>query len=114
LEGLSDSVFIWRACPTQFYLESLPDSVFIWRACPTQFLFGEFSRLRFYLKVMSDSILFCRFQQNVCPNVRSYYEEDFDDTKGFIRIRKSKKDKRTNNDLQNIHIKLKIEQHEPN
>jgi hypothetical protein len=40
------------------------------------------------------------------------------DTKGVIRIRKSKKDrqrngqkkkdKRTNNDLQNIHIKLKI------
>ena len=43
----------------------------------------------------------------------------FEDTKGVIRIRKSKKngqhngqkkkDKRTNNDLQNIHIKLKIE-----
>jgi hypothetical protein len=27
--------------------------------------------------------------------------EDFEDTKGVIRIRKSKKDKRTNNDLQN-------------
>ena len=26
---------------------------------------------------------------------------------------KKKEDKRTNNDLQNIHIKLKIEQHEP-
>jgi len=26
---------------------------------------------------------------------------------------KKKKDKRTNNDLQNIHIKLKIEKHEP-
>ena len=26
---------------------------------------------------------------------------------------KKKKDKRTNNDLQNIHIKLKIEYHEP-
>ena len=45
------------------------------------------------------------------------------DTKGVIRIRKSKKnkqhkcqkkkDKRTNNDLQNIHIKRKIEKHEP-
>jgi hypothetical protein len=45
--------------------------------------------------------------------------EEFDDTKGVIRIRISKKnrqrndqkkkDKRTNNDLQNIHIKLKIE-----
>ena len=46
-------------------------------------------------------------------------EDEFEDTKGVIRIRKSKKDrqnngqrkkdKRTNNDLQNIHIKLKIE-----
>jgi hypothetical protein len=46
-------------------------------------------------------------------------KEEFEDTKGVIRIRKSKKDrqhngqkkndKRTNNDLQNIHIKLKIE-----
>ena len=46
-------------------------------------------------------------------------EEEFKDTKGVIRIRKSKKNrqhngqkknyKRTNNDQQNIHIKLKIE-----
>ncbi len=47
-------------------------------------------------------------------------EEEFEDTKGVIRNRKSKKDrkhinaqkkkyKRTNNGLQNIHIKLKIE-----
>jgi hypothetical protein len=46
-------------------------------------------------------------------------KEEFEDTKGVIRIRKSKKDrqhngqmkkyKRTNNDLQNIHIKIKIE-----
>ena len=46
-------------------------------------------------------------------------EEEFEDTKGVIRIRKSKKSrqhngqkknyKRTNNDQQNIHIKLKIE-----
>ena len=45
--------------------------------------------------------------------------EEFKDTKGAIRICKSKKnrqhngqkisDKGTNNDLQNIHIKLKIE-----
>ena len=43
-------------------------------------------------------------------------EEEFEDTKGVIRIRKSKKSrqhngqkkkyKRTNKDLQNIHIKL--------
>jgi hypothetical protein len=46
-------------------------------------------------------------------------QEEFEDTKGEIRIRISKKDrqhngqmkkhKRTNNDPQNIHIKLKIE-----
>jgi hypothetical protein len=45
--------------------------------------------------------------------------EKLGDTKGVIKIRKSKKDrqhngqkkkvKMTNNDLQNIHIKLKIE-----
>jgi hypothetical protein len=50
-------------------------------------------------------------------------EQEFEDTKEVIRIRISKKNrqqngqekkyKRTNNDLQNIHIKLKIEQHEP-
>ena len=47
------------------------------------------------------------------------HEEEFEDTKGVIRIRISKKNrqhngqkkkyKRTNNDLQNIHIELKIE-----
>jgi len=45
-------------------------------------------------------------------------KEGFEDTKGVIRIRKSKdrqyngqkkKNKRTNNDLQNIHVKLKTE-----
>ena len=46
-------------------------------------------------------------------------EEEFEDTKGVMRIRKSKKNrqhngqnkkyKRTNNDLQNMVIKLKIE-----
>jgi hypothetical protein len=46
-------------------------------------------------------------------------QEEFEDTKGVIRIRISKKNrkhnglgkryKRTNNDLLNIHIKLKIE-----
>ena len=45
--------------------------------------------------------------------------EEFEDTKGVIRIRISqknrqhndqkKKDKRTNNDQQNMHIELKIE-----
>ena len=47
------------------------------------------------------------------------YEKEFEDTQGVIRIRKSKKnrhhnvqkktDKKTNNDLQKIHIKPKIE-----
>jgi hypothetical protein len=50
---------------------------------------------------------------------RIIYIEKFEDTKGVIRSRISKKNrqhngqrkkyKRTNNDLQNIHIKLKIE-----
>ena len=49
--------------------------------------------------------------------------EEFEDTEGVIRIRISKKNrkhngqrkkyKKKNNDLQNIHIKLKIEKHEP-
>jgi hypothetical protein len=49
----------------------------------------------------------------------SHVEEEFEDIKGVIRIRISKRNKqhnvqkkrynRTNNDLQNIHIKLKIE-----
>jgi hypothetical protein len=47
---------------------------------------------------------------------REAFEEELEDIKGVIRIRKSKKKrhhngqkkkyKRTNNDLQNIHIKL--------
>ena len=37
-----------------------------------------------------------------------HYYEEFEDTKEGIRIRKSKKD-RQDNDLQSIHIKLKIE-----
>jgi hypothetical protein len=50
---------------------------------------------------------------------RSISEDEFEDTKDVNRIRTSKKDKqhngqkkkdkRTSNDLQNIHIKLKIE-----
>ena len=46
-------------------------------------------------------------------------QEEFDDTKGVIRIRLSKKKRQhngqkkkykgTNNDLQNMHIKLRIE-----
>jgi len=48
---------------------------------------------------------------------KAMLKEEFEDTKGVIRIRISKKNrqhngqknKRTNNDLQNIHIKLKIQ-----
>ena len=37
-------------------------------------------------------------------------QEEFEDTKGIIRQYNGKKKyKRTNNDLQSIHIKLKIE-----
>ena len=52
-------------------------------------------------------------------SARIWQHEEFEDTKRVIRIRISKnrqhndqkkKDKRTNNDLQNIHIKLKIEE----
>ena len=50
-------------------------------------------------------------------------KEEFEYTKGVVRIRISQKNRqhtgqkkkyrRTNNDLQSTHIKLKIEQHEP-
>ena len=48
-------------------------------------------------------------------------QQEIEDTKGVIRIviegkiqkGQQKKDQRTKNDLQNIHIKLKIEKHEP-
>ena len=56
------------------------------------------------------------FEKCECLNL---FEEEFEDTKGIIRILKSKKNtqengqkkkyKRSNNDLQNIHVKLKIE-----
>jgi hypothetical protein len=49
----------------------------------------------------------------------NYYRAELEDINGVLRIRKSKKyrqhngqkkkGKRTHNDLQNIHIKLKIE-----
>jgi len=52
-------------------------------------------------------------------NWMAYIKEELEDTKGVIRIRISKKNRQhngqqkkykgTNNDLQNIHIKLKIE-----
>ena len=55
----------------------------------------------------------------ISRNMEISVKEEFEDTKGVIRIRISKKErqyngqkkkyKRTNNELQNIHIKLKIE-----
>ena len=54
----------------------------------------------------------------ILHQIRSKSAEELKDSKGLIGIRKSKnkqhndqakKDKRTNNDLQNLHIKLKIE-----
>jgi hypothetical protein len=65
-----------------------------------------------------------KIQLFLYKNVFPLVPEEFEDTKRVIRIRKSKnygqhngqkkKDKRTKNNLQNIHIKLKIEEHEPN
>jgi hypothetical protein len=56
-------------------------------------------------------------------NIINHMSEDFEDTNGVVRIRISKKNrqhngqkkkyKRTNIDLQNVHIKLKIEYREP-
>ena len=56
--------------------------------------------------------------QNTKQKAYEFHWQEFEYNKGVIRIRKSKdrkhndqkkKDKRPNNDLQNIHIKLKIE-----
>jgi hypothetical protein len=59
------------------------------------------------------------FHCNLALQFVQNFQEEFEDIKGVIRIRKSKKDRqhngqknkdgRTNIDLQNIHIKLKIE-----
>ena len=54
----------------------------------------------------------------IIHRIISVSKKQFEDTKGVIRIRKSKdrqhngqtkKDKKTNNDLQSIRIKLKID-----
>jgi hypothetical protein len=57
--------------------------------------------------------------ESSCSRQRKHDQVEIEDTKDVIRIRKSKKDrqhndqkkkdKKTNNDQQNIHIKLKIE-----
>jgi len=65
-------------------------------------------------------IYMCLYNRCLSPvELRVRFQEEFEDTKGIIRNRKSKKDRqhngqkkkdnRTNNDLQNIHIKQKIE-----
>ena len=63
------------------------------------------------------SLIFIEAIRYIVFNLQSF-KEKFEHTKQVIRIRKSKnrqendqrkKYKRTNNDLQNIHIKLKIE-----
>ena len=56
-------------------------------------------------------------QHIILMSSNNHLKEEFQDTKGVIRIRIYRrrtdntiaKRKRTNNDLQNIHIKLKIE-----
>ena len=54
----------------------------------------------------------------LCFSLDLDIQEEFEDTKGVIRIRKLKniqhngQKKRKNNDLQNIHIKLKIKNQE--
>jgi hypothetical protein len=64
----------------------------------------------------------CMWNWSLGDEERQDMEEEFEDIKGVIRIRISKnrqhngeqkKYKKTNNDLQNIHVKLKIEYHEP-
>jgi hypothetical protein len=87
---------------------------------PLSWLFSWFLKRTIWLLLLLDQELL------TCPKnlgLSSVYWEDFEDTKIVIIIRKSKQDrhqngekkqdKRTNNDLPNIHIKLKIILHEP-
>jgi hypothetical protein len=77
--------------------------------------------LCFHLKTYTDINFYVTF--GVTHFFPLIYIRRVEDSKGVIRIRKSKKNrqyngqkkkyKRTNNDLQNIDIKLKIEYHEP-
>ena len=67
---------------------------------------------------INDKIHFI-FQIRTIRTLHQILPEEFEDIKGVIRICKSKKNrqhngqkkkyKKTNNELQNIHIKLKIE-----
>ena len=77
-----------------------------------KYFYNIFNYLEFKLELSFFLENFCSFY----PIMLRY--EEFQDTKGAIRIRISKRNrqpngqkkmyKRTNNDLQNIHIKLKI------
>ena len=79
-------------------------------------MLSNFSLFRLVRRFYAQLPIYC---QQCCPLKVEYFGEEFEDTKGVIRIRKSKKnrqhngqkkkDKRTNNDLQNIQTKLKIE-----
>jgi hypothetical protein len=76
------------------------------------------------------SVTVLLFSNNSTPAITTIFncvttnksKEEFEDTNGVIRISINRrrtdnamtKRKRTNNDLQSIHIKLKIEQHELN
>ena len=72
------------------------------------------------LKKTLTSTILSHFELVSAMNI---YEEVLEDPNGSIRISKLKKNRhrnaqkkkytRTNNDLQNIHIKLKTELHEP-
>ena len=74
-----------------------------------------FRRLSFVLLSIVLSVL----RNTASDHPFGILKAEFEDTKGVIKIRilkknrqhngQKKKDKRTNNDLQNIHIKLQIE-----
>jgi len=75
--------------------------------------------IKIHVVSVCKKLLFASYLLQLKHRKLCIYKEELEDTKGVIRIRKSKKnrqhiaqkkkDKRTNNDLQNIHIKQKIE-----
>ena len=77
------------------------------------FLIGHYSCTG--TKIVLESFMTVR----PCQQYNQQYQEECEDVKVIIRIRKSKKNRKrngqkkkyksTNNDIQNIHIKLKIE-----
>jgi hypothetical protein len=72
-----------------------------------------------FVTIVSDVRYLCVSGFSILDCPISLIQGEFEETKAVIRIRKSKKDKqrngqkkndkKINNDLQNIHIKLKIE-----